>query len=346
MPPGGFAGLRGTARDVTAEIAESEAQAAALRRAAALETMVRRVRQEVLAPRMLTAMLEALPPALGCAGAAMLECQPAGGLLVGARHGADPTPLLTALQFLPAIAAPRFLAGPGGEHLALLPQPYRATPRHALLVWRAAGGREFDADDRHLLASLADLTFVTLSNQVLQRELELQARTEGLTGLLNRRAFLEDLRRRLDRLAQAPEEHRPGGALLFIDLDNFKPINDLLGHEAGDAALVAVAGLLREMVRPTDLVARIGGDEFALWLQGADAAAAADRAAAICAAATTLLPPLLRSGAAALTFSIGCARPGHGVETPEALLARADAAMYVAKRAGRNAWSVAPEIPP
>jgi diguanylate cyclase (GGDEF)-like protein len=309
--------------------------------------MVRRVRQEVLAPRMLTAMLESLLPALGCVGAAVLECQACGGLLVSAWHGADPTPLLAALQPLLATEAPRFLPGPAGEHLALLPQPRRATPRHALLAWRAAGGREFDADDRHLLASLADPTFVALGNQALQRELELQARTEGLTGLLNRRAFLKDLRRTLDRLAQAPqEEHRPGGALLFIDLDNFKPINDLLGHEAGDAALVAVAGLLREMVRPTDLVARIGGDEFALWLHGADAPAAADRAAAICGAATTLLPVQLRSGATALTFSIGCALPGHPAETPEALLARADAAMYVAKRAGRNAWSMAPDLPP
>jgi diguanylate cyclase (GGDEF)-like protein len=189
------------------------------------------------------------------------------------------------------------------------------------------------------MAALAELVFVALGNQTLQQELELQARTEPLTGLLNRRAFLAELRRRLDRLQHAGE---PGGALLFIDLDNFKPVNDLLGHEAGDTALIAVANLLRELVRPTDLIGRYGGDEFVAWLDGADAGIAGQRAASLCASAG-LLPSLLRSGPAALTFSIGCApRRLGGGESVEALLARADAAMYAAKRAGRNGWAAAP----
>ncbi len=361
---GHFAGLRGCGRDVTAEMAEATVQAAALRRAGALESLVRRVRQEVLAPRMLAAALESLPAVLGCTGAAVLEMAAGATPLVLQRHGEDPTPLLPMIHALqPPLAEtgdPRFLSGPRLERLALLPQPHRGATRHALLAWRAAGSRPFDADDRHLLLALADLLFVTLGNQVLQQELELQARTESLTGLLNRRAFLADLRRRLDRLDhgdhQAPSG-AGGGALLFIDLDNFKPINDLLGHQAGDAALIAVAGLLREIIRPTDLAARLGGDEFALWLHDSDADAAAGRAMAICQAAAEVLPPLLRSGATALTFSIGCAvraipetaggSPEHpprktaSGETAELLLARADAAMYVAKRAGRNGWSIA-----
>ena len=130
------------------------------------------------------------------------------------------------------------------------------------------------------------------------------------------------------------------------DLDNFKPINDLLGHEAGDAALIAVADLLREMIRPVDLAARLGGDEFALWLEGADAARTEARAGALCDAAA-LLAERLDKGTPRLTFSIGCAvrRAGYA-EPPEALLARADGAMYAAKRGGRNHWIMAPEEAP
>ena len=193
-----------------------------------------------------------------------------------------------------------------------------------------------------MLAALSDFLFVVLGNQALQQRLERQARTDALTGLLNRRAFLEDLGRRLRRQSQDPlRAGRAEGALLFLDLDNFKPINDRLGHEAGDAALVSVAGLLRELVRPTDMAARLGGDEFALWLEDADAAGAASRAAAVCAAAARL-DHRLGDGTPPITFSIGGAirQPGTA-ETPEALLARADAAMYDAKRGGRDAWILA-----
>ncbi|MFC7539768.1 GGDEF domain-containing protein [Siccirubricoccus deserti] len=119
-------------------------------------------------------------------------------------------------------------------------------------------------------------------------------------------------------------------------------MNDALGHEAGDAALVAVAGVLREMVRPVDLAARLGGDEFALWLQDADAAATARRAAAIGAAAARIRPwPAGRTGPA-LGFSIGCAvRPPDTRPAPDKLLAEADAAMYAVKRGGRGGWRLA-----
>jgi diguanylate cyclase (GGDEF)-like protein/PAS domain S-box-containing protein len=338
---GRFAGLRGTARDITAEEQAAEIQAAQLRRAATLEVLVRRLRQEVMAPRMLASTLEAMPAVLGCVGAAVLELAP-GAAQVVQRHGEDPSPMQASALAMRA-EGPCFGHGPESQPLALVPQPAGSAPRHALLAWRAAEARPFDAEERALLVSLADLVFVALGNQALHRELEMQARTEALTGLLNRRAFLADLRRRLER-HQRETAPRPGGTLLFIDLDNFKPINDLLGHKAGDAALVAVANLLRDMVRPTDLVARLGGDEFAIWLEDADAVIAGARAESLAWAAAHSLPPLLRSGPSALTFSIGCAqwRPGSA-ETPEQLLARADAAMYAAKRSGRNCWRLAVE---
>ncbi|WP_052214416.1 GGDEF domain-containing protein [Belnapia sp. F-4-1] len=339
---GRFAGLRGIGREVTAELRETEAQAATLRRAKALETLVRRVRRQVLAPRMLTSTLEALGPALGCSSAAVLEIGTNGQLRALHRHGAEPTPLFAALAPMLETMAPVFGTGPAGEPLALLPHPHCTMPRHALLAWRQAGARPFDKDDEHLLAAAADLLFVALGNQVLQQELELQARTDGLTGLLNRRAFLDDLNRRLDRLAMSRETVERG-ALLFLDLDNFKPLNDRMGHEAGDSALVAVGRVLRDIVRPTDLVARLGGDEFAAWLEGADSAAATMRAEAICRTALTVLPGLVPGFTLPLTFSIGIAmRAVDGSDTPDSLIARADTAMYATKRHGRNGWRLAP----
>ncbi|MDB5372659.1 MAG: hypothetical protein JWP04_1301 [Belnapia sp.] len=343
------AGLRGTGRDVTAAVREAEQQASALRRAQSLETLVRRVRKQVLASRMLAATLESLPPALGCAGAAMLEVSAAGVPLAIHRHGDDPGPLLAAVRSLLNEDAPSYAEGPGGEMLALLPHPQRRVPLYAMLAWRAPGGRPFDADDRHLLASAADLLFVALGNQALQQELELRARTDPLTGLLNRRAFVEDLQRRLDRQDMGRDGGQDGqpkavGAVLFVDLDNFKPLNDRMGHEAGDAALIAVGRLLRDIVRPTDLVARYGGDEFVVWLQEADAEAAAMRAGAMCRTAVVLLPGLVPGCTLPLTFSIGGAmRAVDGSDTPDSLLARADAAMYAAKRGGRNGWRLAPD---
>ncbi len=339
---GRFAGLRGIGRDVTANLQETEAQAAALRRAKALETLVRRVRRQVLAPRMLTSTLEALGPALGCSSAAVLEIGANGQIRTLHRHGAEPAALFTALAPMLEVIVPAFGTGPAGEPLALLPHPHRVIPRHALLAWRQAGARPFDEDDAHLLAAAADLLFVALGNQLLQQELEVQARTDGLTGLLNRRAFLEDLNRRLDRMGMAPKAEERG-ALLFLDLDNFKPLNDRMGHEAGDSALIAVGRLLRDIVRPTDLVARLGGDEFAAWLEGADSAAAAMRAETICRTAVTVLPGLVPGFALPLTFSIGIAmRAVDGSDTPDSLIARADTAMYAAKRHGRNGWRLAP----
>ncbi len=343
---GRFIGLRGCARDVSAEMAEAAGQAAALRRAEALQSLVSRVRREVLAPRMLTATLDALQSALGCVGAAVLEWSPDGGFQVPHRRGADPASLLPVLAGQPSGAGAAFLDGPEGERLALVPHPIE--PPQALLAWRGAGQRGFDADDRHMLVALSDLLFVVLGNHALQQRLERQARTDALTGLLNRRAFLDDLGRRLRRQAMDPvRAGRAEGALVFLDLDNFKPINDQLGHEAGDAALVGVAGLLRDITRPTDIAARLGGDEFALWLEDADAAGIAGRADALCTAARRL-DRGRRDGIPPLTFSVGCAirQPGTA-ETPEALLARADAAMYAAKRGGRNRWVLAaPDDPP
>jgi diguanylate cyclase (GGDEF)-like protein len=196
----------------------------------------------------------------------------------------------------------------------------------------------WDADELMLAASATGIIRVILGHEVVQREMARQARTDPLTGLLNRRAFLDEMARRVDRL----EREGLPGTLMFVDLDNFKELNDRCGHDAGDEALCITAALLRSTLRPTDLVARFGGDEFAMWLDGADEFAAAERAESLRVEGPKALAHLAAGHDLALTMSIGIAPrwPGRG-EDIETTIHCADQAMYQVKRGGRGHWRVA-----
>jgi len=164
-------------------------------------------------------------------------------------------------------------------------------------------------------------------------QLELLAYADPLTGLPNRRLFNDNLRH-LVALAS-----RDGGAftLLLIDLDGFKAINDTLGHDAGDALLVATAARLNHAVRESDRVARTGGDEFAVLLMQA---VEHDLVHTVCGRILAgLAEPLLFKGSTLrVSASIGAAQcPSQG-SAPDALYKAADLALYTAKRAGRNTW--------
>lgn len=156
------------------------------------------------------------------------------------------------------------------------------------------------------------------------------AREDALTRLPNRRAFDEALAREVARA------ERSGAPLcaLALDVDRFKRVNDLHGHAAGDAVLAAVAGRAAAALRAGDLLARVGGEEFAALLPGADLDAAADIAERI-RAAVGGAPVDAAGRPLAVTVSVGCARlePGEG---GPGLLARADARLYAAKAAGRD----------
>lgn len=161
-------------------------------------------------------------------------------------------------------------------------------------------------------------------------ELEKRASTDSLTGLANRAAFRSRLQ---DCLA---ETGRPvdGLAVLFVDLDDFKDVNDRLGHAAGDALLVVVADRLRATVRSDDLVARLGGDEFAILVQGPRAADEADavgqRVVVDLAEPTFINGTVVHVGA-----SVGLAEYGRGTDADD-LMRNADVAMYSAKSRGKS----------
>lgn len=157
------------------------------------------------------------------------------------------------------------------------------------------------------------------------------ARTDALTGLPNRRALEDELSRAVARAARAGTPL----ATLVLDVDRFKQVNDAHGHAAGDAVLAAVAARAAAALRAGDLLARIGGEEFAALLPGADVARAAEAAERIRAAVAA--EPIAAGGAAlAVTVSVGCAALAPGDADGRALLARADERLYDAKRSGRN----------
>jgi diguanylate cyclase (GGDEF)-like protein/PAS domain S-box-containing protein len=189
--------------------------------------------------------------------------------------------------------------------------------------------------DEHIIYGVArDIT----ERKAMEEELERLSRQDSLTGLLNRRSFDEALESQL----AYTRRYGSGGALLIVDLDRFKQINDEFGHPAGDRALCQVARVLGENLRSTDtvgrysegVVARLGGDEFALLLPEADAVGAeavAERLVAALAAA----PLEVEGGEIRLAISVGVALfDENGLPLAEDLLAAADRAMYVAKAAG------------
>jgi diguanylate cyclase (GGDEF)-like protein/PAS domain S-box-containing protein len=185
----------------------------------------------------------------------------------------------------------------------------------------------------------ADLAAVVISlrdiggRRELEAELQRQAFTDPLTGMPNRTLFSERLEQ-----AVAGREDRPV-TLLLLDLDDFKLVNDNLGHSAGDEMLTTIAERLRAQVRPGDMLARLGGDEFAILMEDLDPADAATLAARLL---TVVREPVrLASREVMCTLSLGIATAtGGDAVSAEQLLGNADLAMYAAKRAGRNAFQI------
>ncbi len=161
----------------------------------------------------------------------------------------------------------------------------------------------------------------------LREELRLQATHDPLTGCLNRSAVIEALERRLG-------ERNEGVVVIFVDIDGFKPVNDQLGHPAGDQLLIHFARRLQRLSRGHDLVARLGGDEFLLVCHGRELPAAAIAIANRVRRALDQ-PFILPSGAINLRASLGVAWPASGT-TAETLITNADTAMYQSKRSANG----------
>ncbi|WP_299444120.1 sensor domain-containing diguanylate cyclase [uncultured Rhodospira sp.] len=352
---GDWIGARGVCRDIT----EQREQDRALRRAHHREQVRARVvqafRDELDVGNILTVAAEALAKGTGARGCQILrrdhppgladkdkESQPVAlaDLILGGDYGEAAPPLSDLSPTLTPDTAP-WEAAIGAHSVIVLGTSHHKVLNGAIVAWRRAERGPWTEDDRRLIRDVADQ--VGLANEQIGRYETVMtlSRTDPLTGLLNRRAFLEDIERRQKRM----ERQHETAALLYVDLDNFKLVNDYRGHAQGDQVLVMVAEILDTKTRPTDLVARIGGDEFAVWLEAIDEAGAQRKAREVL-ETSVMLSTMSANPAHPLALSVGIAvydpaRP----ETGEALTHRADAAMYAAKLMGKGQCHLAAPAP-
>jgi diguanylate cyclase (GGDEF)-like protein len=191
-------------------------------------------------------------------------------------------------------------------------------------------GRVPTHGDLHAMGLFVNLMGLALAKARVQARLRYEATHDALTGLANRSFFQDRLELALERARTTPER---ASAVLFFDLDDFKEINDSLGHAAGDQMLVVVAERLGRAVRATDVVGRIGGDEFAVLLNDRASVAAVD--ATVSRIQDILVTPATIDGRVIyITASVGIALLESGDERIADVLRRADAAMYHAKSLG------------
>lgn len=342
-------GARGCCRDVT-EVRRRQSELAQMRaRDRVLARIIRLFRRETEPENMIQAATSAITHGMGATGCQILgvgaplarvitrpsfhvegsfgrvmEDSPQRDALVGALSESDLDHPMRQTS-----AAHRVLAVQSGHGDRV---------NGAVLIFRDPNRPPFSPADEQLLATLAGQVGVALEQLYKHRALVEVSRSDGLTGLLNRRAFYEEMTRRIRRLARGEAR----AALMYVDLDNFKQVNDTRGHEIGDTVLVRVAEILRGNTRSTDMVARLGGDEFAVWLDDADAKVAARRAEVFLAAAA-VLRKFSASQQYPLMLSIGIAvyDGGYGEDVNQ-FVSRADAAMYAIKRRGKGSYGIAP----
>ncbi len=193
---------------------------------------------------------------------------------------------------------------------------------------------DVDADGR--VNGFLAMTFDVSELHRTQRQLELLARVDTLTGLPNRRQFDEGIDAALHRARRL----RQPVALMFLDIDHFKAINDTHGHAGGDAVLCEFGRRLKACVRNTDMVARLAGDEFVVLLENLAGASELERLAEKVVA--SIRPPFrIESGELAVTTSIGVAITTDAATSASTLLLHADEALYRAKKQGRNCFVIA-----
>lgn len=185
----------------------------------------------------------------------------------------------------------------------------------------------------------AKFLFLTDANRrAAEMETRFQAAHDPLTGLLNRRSFMAHLQNRIEA-ARRHTDSQHAYAVLFIDIDAFKKINDVMGHAAGDQCLSDFANLLRSCTRSSDIIARLGGDEFTIFLDrirnGNDAVLCAERILGV-------VPSVFSNNGKSLPFgvSIGIAVGARGAVNSEELLKLADSALYEAKTSGKGRYKI------
>jgi diguanylate cyclase (GGDEF)-like protein/PAS domain S-box-containing protein len=339
-----FQGVRGLCRDVTDDRQRDLALSRARNRERATAHIVHAMTRHREPVDGLRAALRALRNAAGGAGAVLCPVEPLAGargrgLIASSPDGAvlDRAEALFAagLAETAATAAPKPVVGEieGGPVLAAAVH-YADRPIGTLALWRPAERGAWGDEDLELVGMLASQFGITLTTAGLFERLRYQAERDALTGLYNRGAIMEHL---TNGLAIAAADGRPA-SLLYIDLDNFKAVNDVCGHQQGDEVLGELSRLLHDSASDADLAGRMGGDEFLLWLDGRDTAGAEAIAGGLIDGIREIGRRLSASPDKPLGLSIGIAPlyPGESLTAAD-LIGRSDRAMYRAKQIGKSA---------
>ncbi len=339
---GAWRGARGVCRDIT----EQKAQEEALERTRTRDRLVKRVADEIhnelTADAMLSAAAGALAEALEVPYCWILGEDQSGGLERLAQFGC-PSDLDDRVQdIISDLVAETderdwIERVQDGWHLCIVRCGHGETQKGYTAIARTKIAGDWTEEERALVASVANHIGVALAQAEAQDRLILLSRTDELTGLFNRRAFDDEVEIRLARVART----KSSGAMLYFDLDNFKAVNDERGHADGDAVLKAFSRMLKEGSRVTDLSARIGGDEFAVWLDDVNEEGAMTKARYVIEAFQELQCYSGRPDKQ-LNVSIGIAvaHPESDIDL-KTLYAVSDAALYRAKWAGKGTAKIA-----
>lgn len=223
---------------------------------------------------------------------------------------------------------------------SMLAVPLRSSSRVGTIMLIGRSNKNFNENDQQLMSSVGDALAVALENALLFEQAKEQSFSDDLTRLGNRRMFNLRLEMEVD---QALVSGSPL-CLAIIDLDHFKNVNDKYGHSAGDAVLSQFASRAREQVRTTDLLCRIGGEEFALITPNAPihiATTVAERIRNVIEATDFVAPD---GTVIKITVSVGVSILKSPVLSAHTLMERADAALYASKSAGRNCVTIDKEL--
>jgi len=228
---------------------------------------------------------------------------------------------------------PRMTVVPGTpsdepEALITVPLIARDVVKGALNIYRLGDDAIFTDEEFELARRFADAAALALDNAQIRARLEYQAQTDSLTGLYNHRYFHERLRAELTRASRA----RDSVAVLMLDIDDFKRVNDVYGHGIGDQVLRDLADLLRAALRGSDVVCRLGGEEFGVIMSSCDAGDALNLARRL----TDSLSSIEFGPAGQITTSIGISQGPQHAMNPRELVACAEAAMMTSKARGKN----------
>ncbi len=334
-----WSGTRGVCRDVTDERNSEAALSRARHREQLLSYIVSSVRDELDPQNMLNAAVTTTARALGVAGCRIYRQSSPGRFLIAADYGNiekldgldEAVAGLGDTKDVVPVDLPAWRALAVATH-------YRQTVNGIICIWKSVKDGEWSNDHLILIADIANQLGIANEQVTNHERIVALSRTDSMTGLLNRRAFFEEeLPRRVARL----ERSRQTAALFYVDMDNFKLVNDIHGHQAGDDAILFLRDLLMDFTRPGDVIARLGGDEFAMWLDGIRPDVAEMRAGDLIRASKSM-EKFSGTPDRPLGISVGVAVYDPDIsESLDELLARADAAMYAIKKAGKGGFHMA-----